>query len=94
MDDTPRPLGFGIELGKVVNQSQTLIRDKQLDALQTAIPQLTQKLSPTGLVFLGPFTHSQDLPVAALRNADRHQNRDVLDLASQLRFNHSPWRIT
>lgn len=49
MDYASLPLGFGIELGKVVYQSQAHIRDKQLDALQTAILQFAQKLGPTGL---------------------------------------------
>jgi len=44
MDYASLPLGFGIELGKVVYQSQAHIRDKQLDALQTAILQFAQKL--------------------------------------------------
>ena len=82
MNHAALPLGFRIELRKVLHQAKALVGDEQLHALQAALLHLTQETRPTGLVFLGAFAHRQNLPIAALSYADGHKHRDVLHFAA------------
>ena len=49
---------------------------------KNGLARMDTEVRPARLVFLGPFAHRQNLPIATLRHPDGHQHRDVLHLAT------------
>jgi hypothetical protein len=72
------PGRLGEELAERLDKPQALVAYDQSNALQAPVLQIPKKLPPALLVLLRPLCHPQNLAVALLVDADRHQHTHVL----------------
>jgi hypothetical protein len=63
IDDVPLPRRLRVSFAHGFDKSQTLVRDDQVDALQSALLQMAQEVQSAGIVFLGAFHDAQHNPV-------------------------------
>ena len=86
--DTALPGSFGKELGCALGQAQAGIRDDQPNAVEASFLEVLEEGAPARLVLLGAFADAENLPITAVIDADRDQQRDI----AQLRLSTMPSR--
>jgi len=82
------PTGVGEELRGTLRKSDTSVRDDQAHAFQPAFLQVLEEARPPGLILLGAFDDAEDLAISLGIDGNRHQQRDVANLARPGALHH------
>jgi hypothetical protein len=81
VDDAALPRRLGEELRSALRQPHTSIGDDQPDTAQAAFLEMFEEAAPACFVLFGTFADAENLPISTIIDPDRHQQRDVADLA-------------
>ena len=87
------PGGLGEEFGRAFGKPQAGVRDDQPDAIQASFFEVLEERAPARLVLLGAFADAENLPITVAVHADRHQQRDVANLASPAALEHDAVQV-
>src|SRR5262249_23068526 len=91
--DAALPESLGEELPSAFGKTQAGIRDDQPDAAKAALLEVLEERAPARLVLLGALADTENLPIARVVHADRHQERHVTHLAGPAALEHDPVKI-